>query len=721
MIDYNGLLPLAIFYLNFSLAFVGVEDYDCLAQFQLDQDIAKLQGKFMGAVMLDITGAYDSVNLNILTKILIDIGIHFKWKILIKNLFYHRTLQGYCNGIFIGTKYTNKRVPQGSILAPLLFNIYLSKIQGIFTVDIKWFGFADDLTFYTTGNNSVNILSILENNLIKVKNWLVTVYLDLSIPKTKLIVFNPNVPPGSVSINIDPEIIFNSSEVKLLGIFWDFKLNWKFHINYLIDKAKKVINVLKYISSHSWGAHPETLLCVYKSYVRPVLEYSSFLFHSCPHKLLSKLDILQNNCLRIISGCFRTTPINLLHHIIGINYLQHRREYLAKKFILKNYSIIDNPLFPKSMYINDLLQKQSNKKKSVSSLYNLWSNMQDLDYSRYKKLPTFLIPYPALFLSNYIIYNNVFSENPDNDILKILQKFPMHTPIYTDGSKNNDSCGYGIYIDSIVPIEIKIKINPVASIMIAEALAIAHALEISYKKEWQNIIIMSDSLSTLISLSTNGIDAHMHPVIALIRERLYNHIQYGGSCFIYWVPAHKGIKGNEKADKIAKLALDNNAVSTIKLSAHDYIQSFKKHMISQTSEKINNYTGPDNIIKGAAYFKQVKNFSLKPWYKNLHLTRQQITYINRIKSGHTQLLSHLFRMNIIDSPTCYCENSEQNIEHIIWDCPLIDEDIRLPFLTFLSKHSIDRNSLIQDIANSENPIIIMIKIVDFLTKNNIFI
>ena len=78
-------------------------------------------------------------------------------------------------------------------------------------------------------------------------------------------------------------------------------------------------------------------------------------------------------------------------------------------------------------------------------------------------------------------------------------------------------------------------------------------------------------------------------------------------------------------------------------------------------------------------------------------------------------------MNITDSHVCYCEESDQNIEHIIWECPLINENIRLPFLSSLSKNAVDRNSSIQDIANSNNTIIIMMKIVEFLTKNNILL
>ena len=63
-----------------------------------------------------------------------------------------------------------------------------------------------------------------------------------------------------------------------------------------------------------------------------------------------------------------------------------------------------------------------------------------------------------------------------------------------------------------------------ASILVAETLAISHALEICFKNEWKSVIIMYDCLSTIQSFSSYELDTQMHPIIATMRERMYNFI-----------------------------------------------------------------------------------------------------------------------------------------------------------------------------------------------------
>ena len=94
-------------------------------------------------------------------KTLIEAQIPKKITLFIANIMLNRTLLGYLNGTHIGTVNTNTGCPQGSVLSPLLFNLYIAKMNHAFTHEIKVLGFADDINFYATHTKLEVLLDIL--------------------------------------------------------------------------------------------------------------------------------------------------------------------------------------------------------------------------------------------------------------------------------------------------------------------------------------------------------------------------------------------------------------------------------------------------------------------------------------------------------------------------------------------------------------------------------
>ena len=133
---------------------------------------------------------------------------------------------------------------------------------------------------------------------------------------------------------------------------------------------------------------------------------------------------------------------------------------------------------------------------------------------------------------------------------------------------------------------------------------------------------------------------------------------------------------------------------------------------------LSNY-GDKNGLKGTNYITRCKNFSNKAWFANSHLTRRDITYINRMRSGHVQINAHLFRMKIVPSPFCECGNLPQNLEHLIWFCPhrTIGRD---SLLAFLCEKNIPLYCDITELATNFKTEII-VAILKFLYANAIFI
>ena len=95
------------------------------------------------------------------------------------------------------------------------------------------------------------------------------------------------------------ELLQYKKECKFLGVIFDEKMTFKAHIENIVSRCKKRLNLLKAIRGKDWGASPETILYTYKSYVRPILEYGSILFAFSEEKLLKKIQAVETEAIKI--------------------------------------------------------------------------------------------------------------------------------------------------------------------------------------------------------------------------------------------------------------------------------------------------------------------------------------------------------------------------------------------------------------------------------------
>jgi len=85
---------------------------------------------------------------------------------------------------------------------------------------------------------------------------------------------------------MDNKIIPYTKHIKILGLIFDEKLAWTAHIKQLKDKAKKRLNIIKVLSSTKWGTDSKSLINIYKSLIRSILDYGSLLYMTAKNTLL---------------------------------------------------------------------------------------------------------------------------------------------------------------------------------------------------------------------------------------------------------------------------------------------------------------------------------------------------------------------------------------------------------------------------------------------------
>ena len=234
-------------------------------------------GKFSCGVFVDLKKAFDTIDHSILLQKL----AHYGFQGLINDWF-RSYLQERAQVTMVGNRSSNKSlitcgVPQGSVLGPLLFLLYVNDIY-CSSMKLKFYSFADDTNVLHSHKDLKSLEKEMNAELNNVYQWLVSNKLTLNLKKTNFVIFCPYQKPlpflPTIYINdhLTNSLTYLESKdhVKYLGVHIDYKLSWKNHIDSITMKLSKTIGLLSKIR-HFVPFH--TLVSVYNSLVVPYLRY----------------------------------------------------------------------------------------------------------------------------------------------------------------------------------------------------------------------------------------------------------------------------------------------------------------------------------------------------------------------------------------------------------------------------------------------------------------
>ena len=514
----------------------------------------------------------------------------------------------------------------------------------------------------------------------------------LSPSKCRIVAFSRGHRSPDISVNLDNIRIPNSESVKFLGVILHRKLNWKLHIEHLIVKCEKSINVLRAICRVWWGSHPSTMNLLYNALVKSHLDFGCQLMGPLPKYLETKLQRVQSKCLRLILGAMKSSPVVSLQVECVEMPLDLRRLLLCHKFILKRHNNSKHPLLSKLDTLTELtLQKTSNTRDRSDlmpplCIANQFVKALNIYPSKRDVLPMFSIPFEAItFRPNVIDFIGLdrACSNWDKGVVQktfqseIDQRWPGFTRIFTDGSKSeNGKCGAAFCIPSL-KIEKKYKLSGGSSVYSSECVALTEALREILKRSISKSTIFTDSLSLVQKIICNNTDDPYDDLFWTIKDLLFEISGNDFQLFIVWIPAHVGIEGNERVDRLAKEASDDGLVpKTYRPSVNESLVDVEREIKREWS---NAWMSSD---RGAYYRGIQRCIPNAPWFSGIKLPKLDISILCRLRIGHCSVASHLYRLGIIESPMCVCGDAEETVDHVFFDCPLLD---RKKFVTSIGK------------------------------------
>lgn len=264
--------------------------------------------KFVAAILMDLSKAFDCLPHDLLLTKLEAYGLSEKSLALLKSYLINRK---QC--IKIGSTLSNwddlyRGVPQGSILGPVLFNVFINDIF-LFVQNSTIYNYADDNTVAYCDSDINKLINTLENDSRNLLNWFAINQMKANPDKFQAIAIGKKTKIHNLTFDLNGIRISCEENVKLLGVTIDFELNFDTHITELCKKASRQLNILKRIGKY---LNRLCRLTIYHTFILSNFNYCPVIWHFCSEKNSQKIEKIQERALRFVYEDYSSSYDTLL-------------------------------------------------------------------------------------------------------------------------------------------------------------------------------------------------------------------------------------------------------------------------------------------------------------------------------------------------------------------------------------------------------------------------
>jgi len=609
------------------------------------------------AVFVDMEKAFDKVWKAGLKLKLHQSGVEGNMYAWISQYLQNRKARVRVQGQQSRKKLLRQGVPQGGVLSPTLFLIFINDILAGMPKKVKGAIYADDLVLWCSEEKLDVARAWIQAALKTLQKWTSTWLVTVNPNKTAYTIFSLSTKRQKTHLTLNGIPLQQEQSPKYLGVTFDTRMTWKKHIENTTARAKRRLSLMMKLSGSQWGADATVLRKLYVGRIRPVMEYGITAMTNAAKSNTEKLSRVQNQAARIITGGMKSTPITAMETTAQLQPPQHRRDVKVMTQAEKFKRMTNHPMHQR---VQKGARKRLKRNSFIKQSKALEQDHPDLKIS---------IPKPLSQSRSKPTLDHRLSPDIKDSIPGILSKnlqtdearraltmehihmqYPNQkwTHVYTDGSATQATRdgGGGILIKYKDQEEaIAIATGRYSSNYRAEAAAIEEAarrLKQKRNKTRRKIVIFTDALSVLKALQDPK------PEVNNLARSLKDLCRRRKKVVLQWIPAHCNIRGNEMADHLAKEGSKQDQ-SDLTLSYSEAKAVVKLAYRNKWKEEHTEHDEKDSYYK---------------------LTRREQVVMFRLRTGHNRLRHHLYtKFRIGESDTCPCGTEPMTVQHILGRCP----------------------------------------------------
>ena len=306
------------------------------------------RNEVVGAVFVDLSKAFDSIGHELLLQKLDCYGFRgtpLEW--------FRSFLTGRKQRVVVGGEESqwfdlHSGVPQGSILGPILFSLFVNDLPVSLTRSEVML-YADDTTIYLSDTNTLSLKERLSQDLVALSTWIADNGLTMNTQKTQFMVLSKRGRDKEVEklqIKVNGEVLRKCDNVKFLGVIVDHQLSWRDHVEAV---RRKCLGGLAQLHKVKDALPTRLRKLLYQSLILPHLDYCAVVWAECSKGDADKVQRLQNRGMRLILGKKWDHHSKDLRTELGWMTLTQRRRMFRSR-VVRRYLTGDCPAYARRMF-----------------------------------------------------------------------------------------------------------------------------------------------------------------------------------------------------------------------------------------------------------------------------------------------------------------------------------------------------------------------------------